>query len=82
MTMTHESIRVDAGRKPREDELDIFGLTHTGLVRKTNQDHFLICALQRQLAIYATSLPAETRWPRPWWQTVSGARPPVKRPAA
>ena len=28
-------------RKPREDEIDAYGVTHRGKVRKDNQDHFL-----------------------------------------
>ena len=44
-------------RKPTDDEIDVFGLTHTGKVRPDNQDHFLICALRRQIVVYTTSLP-------------------------
>jgi serine/threonine protein phosphatase PrpC len=44
-------------RRPRDDEIDVHGLTHTGKVRKENQDHFLICALKRQMVVYGTSLP-------------------------
>src|SRR5688500_20014553 len=48
---------VGPARKPRDDEIDVHGLTHTGKVRKENQDHFLICALKKQIMIYGTSLP-------------------------
>jgi serine/threonine protein phosphatase PrpC len=44
-------------RKPRDDEIDVYGLTHTGKVRKENQDHFLICALKKHMVVYGTSLP-------------------------
>ena len=44
-------------RKPRDDEIDVYGLTHAGKVRKENQDHFLICALKKQMEVYQTSLP-------------------------
>lgn len=44
-------------RKPRDDEIDVFGLTHPGKVRTTNQDHFLICSLHKRIQIFATSLP-------------------------
>jgi serine/threonine protein phosphatase PrpC len=47
-----------ADLKPRDDELDLFGLTHQGLVRRENQDHFLIGTLHRELAVHGTSLPA------------------------
>jgi protein phosphatase len=49
-------------RKPRDDEIDVFGLTHTGKVRKDNQDHFLICSLRRGVAVHLTSLPTTTQW--------------------
>jgi len=44
-------------RKPRDDEIDVYGLTHPGKVRADNQDHFLICALQKQVVVQLTSLP-------------------------
>lgn len=43
--------------KPRDDEIDVFGLTHQGKVRESNQDHFLLGSLHQQLKILATSLP-------------------------
>ena len=44
-------------RKPRDDEIDVYGLTHPGKVRSENQDHFLICALKKQVVVHLTSLP-------------------------
>jgi serine/threonine protein phosphatase PrpC len=44
-------------RKPRDDEIDVYGLTHTGKVRKDNQDHFLICSLRKEVVVQMTSLP-------------------------
>jgi serine/threonine protein phosphatase PrpC len=44
-------------RKPRDDEIDVYGLTHPGKVRKDNQDHFLICSLRKQVDVQMTSLP-------------------------
>jgi serine/threonine protein phosphatase PrpC len=44
-------------RKPFDDEIDAYGLTHAGRVRSDNQDHFLICALRKQMVIHQTSLP-------------------------
>lgn len=43
--------------RPRDDELDLFGLTHPGKVRAENQDHFLLCTLHQQIVIHGTSLP-------------------------
>jgi serine/threonine protein phosphatase PrpC len=51
------------GDKPRDDELDLFGLTHIGKVRKENQDHFLLATIHRQIAVHATSLPAPDSMP-------------------
>ena len=44
------------GRKPRDDEIDIYGLTHPGKARADNQDNFLVCALRRQMVVHLTSL--------------------------
>jgi len=46
-----------AARKPRDDEIDVYGLTHPGSVRKSNQDHFHICSLRRVVHVVGTSLP-------------------------
>ncbi len=47
----------EIARRPKDSELDVYGLTHPGLVRKNNEDHFLICALKKRVEIYHTSLP-------------------------
>jgi protein phosphatase len=46
-----------AAPKPRDDELDLFGITHPGKVRSENQDHFLLCTVHPQVVIHGTSLP-------------------------
>ena len=51
----------DPGRRPMDDEIDVYGLTHPGKVRKTNQDHFLICSLHKQIKLFHTSLPDVSR---------------------
>jgi protein phosphatase len=56
-------ISADPGPKPRDDELDLFGLTHPGKVRSENQDHFLLCTVHPQVVIHATSLPEPDRLP-------------------
>ncbi len=43
--------------RPSEHELDVYGLTHPGKVRPNNEDHFLICAPQKRIHVYHTSLP-------------------------
>ena len=47
-----------ASLRPSDEELDLFGLTHTGKVRKTNQDHFLLCTVHPQVIMHGTSLPS------------------------
>ena len=43
-------------QRPTLAEVDVFGLTHPGLVRRTNADHFLVASLHRTLHVHATSL--------------------------
>ena len=45
------------GIRPRDDELDMYGLTHPGLVRTENQDQFLLCTVHPQVVVHGTSLP-------------------------
>lgn len=42
--------------KPRDDQIDVYGLTHPGRIRTENQDHFLVCALEKRIRVYQTSL--------------------------
>lgn len=66
MTVAHlriTSVPAEPGQKPRDDELDVFGLTHPGKVRKENQDHFLVCTIHPQVVIHGTSLPEPDRLP-------------------
>jgi serine/threonine protein phosphatase PrpC len=44
-------------RTPAGKIWDYSGLTHIGKVRKTNQDHFLICSLRKHMEVHRTSLP-------------------------
>lgn len=43
-------------RKPRDDEIDVYGLTHPGKQRKSNNDHFLLGAVHKRLEVRLTSL--------------------------
>jgi len=43
--------------KPRDEDLDFFGLTDKGLVRPDNQDHFLVTTLHKTMRVHVTSLP-------------------------
>jgi protein phosphatase len=44
-------------RKPYDDEIDVFAVSHPGHVRRDNQDHYLVCALRKQVVVQLTSLP-------------------------
>ncbi|MBI4421570.1 MAG: serine/threonine-protein phosphatase [Gemmatimonadetes bacterium] len=57
------SVPLEPGRKPHDVELDLFGLTHPGKVRKDNQDHFLICTVHQQVVVHGTSFPDPDRLP-------------------
>ena len=43
--------------KPLDEELDFFGITDQGKVRKDNQDHFLVATLHKTMRVRVTSLP-------------------------
>lgn len=46
------------GARPRDDQLDLFGITHVGKVRTENQDHFLVATVHPELVVHETSMPA------------------------
>jgi len=50
-------------RRPRDDEIDAYGLTHVGKVRSQNQDHFLVGQLRGRLWVGISSLETQERLP-------------------
>ncbi len=48
---------VRTSRKPRDDEIDVYGITHPGGDLRGGQDHFLVCSLPRRVNVHLTSLP-------------------------
>jgi serine/threonine protein phosphatase PrpC len=46
----------DLNRKPRDHEIDRYGLSHQGLVRKDNQDHFLLASIHKRIDVQGTNL--------------------------
>jgi protein phosphatase len=48
-----------ASQAPARENLDLFGLSHPGNVRKDNQDHFLIASLHKTMQVHLTSLPEQ-----------------------
>ncbi len=59
-TMTMSTMDLSQ-RKPLDQEIDVFGATDIGKIRSENQDQFLICALQKQIELWGTSLTDEER---------------------
>ena len=55
------AVAAGVGPRPLDSEVDVYGLTHCGKVRPNNEDHFLICALQKRMEVYHTSLPDPSR---------------------
>ena len=49
--------------RPHDIEPDLFGLTHVGLVRKENQDHYMLCTVHPQVVVHGTSLPDADKLP-------------------
>jgi protein phosphatase len=47
----------DVRRTPIDKEVDLFGLTDVGKVRRENQDHFLIASLHKHMKVRGSSLP-------------------------
>ena len=50
-------------RKPRDDEIDVHGMTHVGKVRSENQDHFLLASVHKRVNVLATNLGRQQHLP-------------------
>jgi len=50
-------------RKPRDDEIDVYGVTHAGKVRPENQDHFLLATVHKRVNVLATNLGTQQHLP-------------------
>jgi protein phosphatase len=58
MTVIEDTQNAQAlGRKPTDDQVDFYGVTHQGKVRDENQDHFLLSSLHKRMDVHLTSLP-------------------------
>lgn len=44
-------------RRPRDDEIEAYGLTHPGKVLTVNQDHFFVYSLRKRVEVHISSLP-------------------------
>lgn len=54
--MPTDTLQAGTVLRPATSEIDVFGLTDRGRVRKSNADHFLIGSFHRSLRIHATSM--------------------------
>lgn len=54
---------MDKNRRPRDDEIDVYGLSHQGKVRKENQDHFLLATIHKRLKVLRSNLPEDHDFP-------------------
>jgi len=50
-------------RKPRDDEIDVYGVSDRGKVRAKNEDHYLLAAVHRRVQIVDTNLSETDRLP-------------------
>jgi protein phosphatase len=65
MRLAKQEMHVMTERKPRDDEIDVYGTSHCGKVRKNNEDHFLLAAVHRRMNILSTNLAELDRLPLP-----------------
>src|SRR5437660_7317978 len=49
--------------RPVAADIDVFGFTHQGKLRRENQDQFLIASLHKLLRVHQTSLPEQDQAP-------------------
>jgi serine/threonine protein phosphatase PrpC len=47
----------DTAPKPTDADIDQYGVTHPGKVRRNNQDHFLISSLTKHMNVHQSSVP-------------------------
>ena len=50
-------------RKPRDDEIDVYGMSDRGKVRANNEDHFLLASVHRRVNVVDTNLSERDRLP-------------------
>lgn len=54
--MTEPTPSAGPPRRPNDDEVDVYGLTHPGRVRTENQDHFLLATMQKRMQVVKGNL--------------------------
>jgi len=76
--------------RPATADIDVFGLTDPGRVRRDNQDQFLIASLHKLLRVHQSSIPPDDLTPlitnraglSSWWRMASVGGPTARRRAA
>lgn len=61
--LTATSAEPDAPRQPRDDEGDVYGLSHPGKVRTENQDRFLLATIHKRINVVNSNLTEAERIP-------------------
>jgi protein phosphatase len=60
---TPDQAALAVDQKPRDDELDAYGLSHPGMVRPQNQDHFLLATIHKHVEVIQTNLSEQAQLP-------------------
>ena len=60
---TPDQASLAVNRKPHDDEIDVFGLSHCGKVRAQNQDHFLLATIHKHVRVVQTNMTEQERMP-------------------
>lgn len=62
-TSTSAHTTLSPQRAPRNDEIDVFSVSHPGKVRKTNQDRFLLATINKHVNVVNSNLDEQDRLP-------------------
>jgi serine/threonine protein phosphatase PrpC len=60
---TPDQAAMAVGPKPHDDEIDVFGLSHKGNVRASNEDHFLLATIHKHVRVVQSNLSEQARLP-------------------
>ena len=63
MVIAKRDVQSITDRKPRDDEIDVYGVSDRGKVRKNNEDHFLLASVHRRVNVVSTNLSELDRLP-------------------
>jgi protein phosphatase len=63
MAFAKQEVQPVADRKPRDEEIDVYGVSDRGKVRKNNEDHFLLASVHRRVNMLSTNLSELDRLP-------------------